>query len=76
MTVNPNKAMFARSKISFLGHLISHRWVTVDIARIQEIRDFPLPKYVTGVSRFVGMVKFYCWFIPKVAELAVPINEL
>lgn len=48
----------------------------MDIARTQEISDFLLPKDVKGVSRFVGMVNFYCRFIPKVAELAVPINEL
>ena len=41
LTVNPEKVKFAQTQISFLGHLISHRGVTVDPERTQGIRDFP-----------------------------------
>lgn len=76
LTVNPDKVNFAQSEISFLGHLVSSRGVCIDPARTQGIRDFPPPKDVKGIARFVGMVNFYRRFIPNIAELAAPLNAL
>ena len=44
LTVNPEKVRFAQESISFLGHLVSHRGVTVDSERTRGIRDFPPPR--------------------------------
>lgn len=76
LMANPEKVKFAQPKISFLGHLISHRGVTVDPSRTQGIRDFPPPKDAKGIARFVIMVNFYRRFILKAAELAVLLNKL
>jgi len=76
LTVNPDKVSFAKSEISFLGHLVSSRGVCIDPARTQAIRDFPPPKDAKGIARFVGMVNFYRRFIPNIAELAAPLNLL
>ena len=35
LTVNPEKVRIAQESISFLGHLVSHRGVTVDPERTQ-----------------------------------------
>lgn len=50
--------------------------VTVDPARTQRIRDFSPSNNVYGVSRFLGIEKFYCRFILKAAEFAVLFYEL
>ena len=76
LTVNVEKVWFAQESISFLGHLVSHRGVTVDPERTQGIRDFPPPRDAKGIARFVGMVNFYRRFIPNAAEIAAPLNEL
>ena len=44
LTVNPEKVRFAQESISFLGHLVSHKGVTIDPERTQGIRDFPPPR--------------------------------
>ena len=59
-----------------MGHLVSHRGVTVDPERTQGIRDFPPPRDAKGIARFVDMVNFYRRFIPNIAEIAAPLNEL
>uniref|UniRef100_A0A1B6JZN4 RNA-directed DNA polymerase n=1 Tax=Homalodisca liturata TaxID=320908 RepID=A0A1B6JZN4_9HEMI len=76
LTVNPEKVSYAKSEISFLGHLVSSRGVSIDPARTQGIRDFPPPKDAKGVARFIGMVNFYRRFIPDFAEVAAPLNAL
>lgn len=76
LTVNPEKVSFARSEISFLGHLVSSKGVCIDPARTQAIREFPPPRDAKGIARFVGMVNFYRRFIPNIAEVAAPLNAL
>lgn len=76
LTVNPEKVQFARDEISFLGHRVSARGICIDPERVQGIRDFPPPRDVRGVARFLGMVNFYRKFIPNIAELAAPLNSL
>lgn len=76
LTVNPEKVTFAKPEISFLGHLVSARGVSVDPTRTQGIRDFPPPRDIKAIARFVGMVGFYRRFIPKASELMAPLNNL
>jgi hypothetical protein len=76
LTVKPEKVVFATEEISFLGHIISPAGVKIDPERTRAIREFPFPKDVKGVSRFIGMVNYYNKFIPKFAELAAPLNAL
>jgi hypothetical protein len=76
LTVKPEKFVLATKEISFLGHLVSADGVRIDPERTKSIRDFPVPKDVKSVSRFVGMVNFYHIFIPRLAEVATPLNAL
>lgn len=76
LTVNPEKVQFGRTDISFLGHLVSNKGISIDPERTQGIRDFAAPRDAKGISRFLGMVNFYRKFIPNVAELAAPLNSL
>ena len=76
LTVNPDKVKFAQDGISFLGHLVSHKGVTVYPEKTQAIRDFPPSGDAKRVARFVGLVNFYRRFIPRVAEISAPLNSL
>jgi hypothetical protein len=76
LTVKPEKVVFATQEISFLGHVISPADVRIDPERTRAIRDFPPPRDAKGISRFVGMINFYHKFIPRLAEIAAPLNHL
>jgi hypothetical protein len=76
LTVNPSKVKFATTQFSFLGHIISSSGVSVDPDRTKSIRDFPTPRDVKGIARFIGMVSFFHKFIPHFAERASPFNLL
>jgi hypothetical protein len=75
-TVRPEKVVFATQEISLLGHVISPAGVRIDPERTRAIRDFPPPRDVKGIRRFIGMVNFYHKFIPRLAEVAAPLNAL
>ena len=76
LTVKTEKVVFATQEISFLGHLVSAAGVRIDPERTRAIRDFPCPRDVKGISRFVGMANFYHKFIPHFADVASPLNTL
>ena len=76
LTVKPEKVVFATQEIAFLGHIISSAGVKIDPERTRSIRDFPPPRDVKGISRFLGMINFYHKFIPNLADVSAPLNSL
>lgn len=76
LTVNPEKVHLAVEKLSFLGHIVTEKGVSIDPSRTCAIRDFPPPKDCKGIARFLGMVNFFNKFIPNLAKIAAPLNQL
>ena len=76
MTVKPEKVVFATRVIAFLGHLDSPAGVRIDPESMRVIREFPATRDIKGVSRFIGMVNFNHKFIPRLADVAAPLNAL
>lgn len=75
-TVNPEKASFCVDEIQYLGYLISHTGVRVNPERVQPILDFPVPKTLRQLKRFLGMTGFYARFIANMSKLSEPLNTL
>lgn len=75
-TVNPAKALFCVPEISYLGYLISEAGVRVNPARVTPILNFPVPKTLRQLKRFLGMVGFYARFIANLSAISEPLNAL
>ena len=43
--------------------------------KVEAVTHFPQPTTVKGLQEFVGMVNFYCCFIPSAAQLMVPLFQ-
>lgn len=74
--VNPTKCVFAKSELKFLGYSVSEQGTKPLQEKVQAIREFPKPKQIKQLRRFLGMVNFYRRFIPKAAVLQSPLNKL
>ena len=75
-TLNPEKVVFEANQIKYLGHLISSRGVCILPDRVQAIEQYPAPKNLRGLRRFLGMVGFYARFIPGYSDVAVVLHGL
>lgn len=75
-TANPKKMKLAYTEISYLGMLISHNNIRIDPARTEKIRNYPRPKNVKEVGRFIGMVNFFSKNISNYAQWAASLNNL
>jgi hypothetical protein len=53
------KCEFEKTKIEYLGVIISHNKVEMDPVKIAEVADWPTPSNKKEVQSFVGFVNFY-----------------
>ncbi|XP_025158061.1 uncharacterized protein LOC112589349 [Harpegnathos saltator] len=75
LSINLDKCMFGRNQVTYLGFLVSQQGYQPPPQHVQAIRDFPLPKTVADLRRFLGMLNFYRRCIPKAAELQAPLHN-
>lgn len=76
LTVNPEKIQVASNQVQFLGHLFSNKSVTIHPDRTKPIDEFPPPRNIKQLSRFLGMAAFYSRFIENFAAITQPLNTL
>lgn len=74
--VNTSKCVFGASEVTFLGYHISAAGTKPTEAKVQAIRDYPAPKTVRQLRRFLGMLNFYRRFLPNAAQTQAPLNNL
>jgi hypothetical protein len=75
-TLNRDKFHLAQREISFLGHSVWAQGSKVLPAPIEAIRDFPLPRNLKAVRRFLRMVGFYGRFIERFSQIAELLHAL
>lgn len=76
LKLNPLKCEFLKKEILYLGHIISEKGISPDPDKIHALKEYPTPKNSDEVKRFVAFANYYRKFIPKFAELSVPLNKL
>ena len=76
MVINASKCVFGVSKVSFLGYTVSSNGIKPLESKVEAIKEFPVPKTVRELRRFLGMLNFYRKFIPGAAEIQAPLHSL
>ena len=73
---NPKKTHLFCTEINFLGHHISSRGIEADNSKTERILSWPVPKSVTQMRSFLGLVRYIAIFLPKLADHTAVLNEL
>ncbi len=76
LKLQPNKCHFARSEVTYLGHILSTEGVKADPSKTDAVRSFPVPRTVTEVRSFLGLCNYYRKFIEGYSKIANPLNSL
>jgi len=76
LTVNPDKCEFCRSQVRYLGFIVQGEGLTVDPEKTRPILEYPAPRNIKQLRRFLGMSSWYRRFIPQFATLSEPLTRL
>ncbi len=76
LRLKPTKCYFAKQEVNFLGFTISDKGLSPDPSKITAIKDFPRPRDLTELRRFLGMASYYRRFIAGFTEIVSPLNKL
>ena len=70
------KCEFFKTKITYLGHIVSAKGIETDPKKVEAVRNWTVPKTVTDVRSFLGFTNHYRRFIEEYANVARPLNLL
>jgi hypothetical protein len=73
---NLEKCTFCIDWVSFLRYVVTPHGIEVDHAKVEAIHGWPVPKNLSQVRSFLGLVGFYRHFVKDFSTTAAPLNEL
>jgi hypothetical protein len=74
--LKPSKCELACKQTKFLGKSVSPKGIGILKDRVGVIRNWPVPKDVTSLKRFLGFTNWHRDFVTQYAEEAIPLYEL
>lgn len=76
IVINTAKCNIGQAEVAFLGYRVSAEGTRPLETKVQAIQEFPIPKTVKELRRFLGMINFYRRFVPNAAKLQAPLNAV
>lgn len=76
LKIKPAKCSLFMREVTYLGHQVSSEGVRPSYRNVEAILQYPQPKTLRQVRRFIGMVNFFRRHIPNASALMKPLNEL
>lgn len=61
--VNYDKCVFLKTTIEYLGYVISPSGITLSTKHTQAVANFPIPRKVVELQRFLGLSNYFRRFI-------------
>ena len=76
LTLNKNKCEFSKTKLNFFGLQFSEHGISVQDSKVDVLNDAKSPKIVSEVRSILGLSNYCGRFIPNLATITKPLNEL
>ena len=74
--VKPEKCAWKVQKVNFLGVVMGQRKIEMEKDKVAGVLNWPTPKTVRDVRKFLGLANYYRRFVKDFAKLAKPLNDL
>ena len=76
LKLKPAKCELLRTKVGYLGHVVSRHGVSTDSDKIKAVAQWPTPKGLKDLQAFLGTVGYYKQYIQGFATVANPLTKL
>jgi len=74
--VKPKKCKWKVREVEFLGVIISPKGVEMQKEKVKGVLNWPVPRNVKEVQKFLGLANYYRRFIKDFAKIAAPLHVL
>ena len=74
--VKPEKCRWKVKEVEFLGVVIGLEEIKMEKEKVKGVLEWPTPKCVKDVQKFLGLVNYYRQFIEEFATVARPLHDL
>ena len=76
LKLKASKCEFFKSQVTYLGHIVSEDGIKADPDKIKVLKDWPVPKNVKDVRKFLGFDGYYRRFLRGFSAIVRPLNDL
>ena len=76
LVINLAKSEFAKTKVTYLSHVVGQGQVLPREAKVEAILGFPIRQNKKELLRFLGMAGFYRKFVPNFSTVVNPLTNL
>jgi len=74
--VKPEKCKWKVREVGFLGVIIGPNGIKMEEEKVKGVVEWPTPKCVKDVQKFLGLANYYCRFIEGFASIARPLHDM
>jgi len=74
--VKPEKCKWKVGEIGFLGVVIGPEGIKMKEEKMKDVLNWPQPKCVKDVQKFLGLANYYRQFIQSFASIARPLHNM
>ena len=74
--VKPEKCRWKVREVEFLGVVIGLEGIKMEKWKVKGVLEWPTPKCVKDVQKFLGLANYYCRFIEDFVSIARPLHDL
>ena len=74
--VKPEKYKWKIREVEFLGVVIGLEGIKMEKGKVKEILEWPTPKYIKNIQKFLGLANYYRQFIEEFAIVARLLHDL
>ena len=76
LVLNKLKLQFKKQEVYSFGHRWNSYGITPDPKKIDSILKMEFSKDKETMDSFLGLIDFFNWYIPQIAELCAPLQSL
>jgi len=74
--VKPEKCVWKVREVGFLEVIIGEDKVRMENEKVQRVIEWPIPKSMKDMQKFLGLANYYRWFVKDFARIAKPLYEM
>jgi len=71
--MKPEKCRWKIREVEFLGVVIELEGIKMEEGKVKGVLEWPTPKCVKDIQKFLGLANYYCRFIKGFASIARPL---